>query len=219
MAQRFTTVDGLPAPDAPLVAALSQTRLSVSWPDMAGYEVDAYEVFIDGSSEPTSVQGNLLSVGGFLPGSTHSFRLAYRLKDGRRSPWSASVSGQTYGADENFDGLPDDWQAAHWGENAGGWPAPNSDTDNDGASDLQEFLAGTDPADSASVLKVQILADPYGIQIVWNTQPGLIYQIQSSSDAGEWVGYGTARFAAGSSDSVVLDGGANVLFYRIIRLR
>jgi len=186
---------------------------------MAGYEFEAYEVFIDGSGESTLVQGNLLSVGGFSPGSAHSFRLAYRLQDGRRSPLSASVSGQTWGADDNFDGLPDDWQAAYWGGNAEGWPAPSSDTDGDGANDLQEFLAGTDPSDPASVLKVQILADPYGIQIVWNTQPGLIYQIQSSSDASEWAGYGTARFAAGSSDSVVLDGGANVLFYRIIRLR
>ena len=69
------------------------------------------------------------------------------------------------------------------------------------------------------MLKVQILADPYGMQIVWNTQPGLIYQIQVSSDAAEWVNHGMPRFAPGSSDAMILDSGANVLFYRIIRLR
>jgi hypothetical protein len=218
-AQRYTTVEGLPAPDAPLITALSQTRLSVSWPDMAGYDVEAYEIYVDGSSESTSVEGNLLSVGGFSPGTEHTFRLAYRLADGRRSPLSPVGSGQTWGSDENFDGLPDDWQAVYWGNNASAWPSPIVDSDGDGASNLQEFLAGTDPTDAASVLKVQILADPYGLQIVWNTQPGLIYQLQSSSDAADWAAHGNARFAAGSSDSVVLNGGANVLFYRIIRLR
>jgi hypothetical protein len=219
LAQRYTSAPGLPAPAAPLVSALSQTRLSVSWPEMAGYEVAAYEVFVDNAEVPTEVQGNLLSVSGFLPGSMHSFKLAYRLEDGRRSPLSHPASGRTWGADENFDGLPDDWQATYWGADPGAWPVPSSDRDGDGASDLQEFLAGTDPSDAQSVLKVQIQTDPYGMQIVWNTQPGLIYQIQISSDASEWAPYGTPRFAAGHSDAVVLDSGANVLLYRIIRLR
>jgi hypothetical protein len=217
--QRYAAAPGLPAPAAPLVSALSQSRLSVSWPDVAGYDVASYEVHVDAGNEPESVQGNMVSVGGFAAGSTHTFQLAYRLADGRRSPLSEPASGTTWGADENFDGLPDDWQAGHWGTNPAGWPSPASDTDGDGASDLQEFLAGTDPSDAASVLKVQILANPAGIQVVWNTQPGLIYQIQSSPDASEWTAFGTARFAAGETDAVNLDSGASVLFYRIIRLR
>jgi hypothetical protein len=219
LGQRYALAAGLPAPAAPLVSALSQMRLSVSWPDMAGYDVEAYEVFVDGGSEATSVQGNHVTVDGFLPGSTHTFQLAYRLADGRRSPLSDPASGRTWGSDDNFDGLPDDWQAAYWGADPAAWPATASDMDGDGASELQEFLAGTDPSDAQSVLKVQILADPYGMQIEWNTQPGLLYQIQMSSDAGEWTNHGTARFAAGNSDAVGLDGGASVLFYRIIRLR
>jgi hypothetical protein len=217
--QRYASAPGLPAPDAPLVSALSQSRLGVSWPDVAGYDVAAYEIYVDGGSEPESVEGNMVSVGGFLAGSTHTFKLAYRLADGRRSPLSETASGRTWGSDDNFDGLPDDWQASYWGANPAGWPNPNSDSDGDGANDVQEFLAGTDPSDGASVLKVQILANTYGMQVVWNTQPGLIYQIQSSPDAEEWVSHGNARFAAGDTDAVNLDSGASVLFYRIIRLR
>ena len=52
----------------------------------------------------------------------------------------------------------------------------------------------------------------------WNTQPGLIYQVQVSTDLSSWSGFGGLRFAAGYVDSVYVGGNAKA-YYRIGRCR
>ena len=47
--------------------------------------------------------------------------------------------------DANHNGIPDAWEKAF------GVSDPNADPDGDGATNLQEYLAGTDPLDAASV--------------------------------------------------------------------
>jgi hypothetical protein len=58
-------------------------------------------------------------------------------------------------ADSDGDGLPDAWEIAH-GTN---WKVPDAgdDPDQDGLTNWQEFLAGTDPLNSSSSLKVDAL--------------------------------------------------------------
>lgn len=51
-------------------------------------------------------------------------------------------------ADTDGDGLPDDWENAHFGNLSRNG---NDDFDNDGFSDREEFNAGTDPKDDKSV--------------------------------------------------------------------
>lgn len=55
------------------------------------------------------------------------------------------------GADTDGDGLPDAWELTHFGTITGG---PNNDADGDGATDLQEYLTGTDPNNPASALVI-----------------------------------------------------------------
>ena len=51
------------------------------------------------------------------------------------------------------DGLPDDWQSLHFGlENPDA--APAADPDHDGPDNQTEYLAGTDPNDAASFLRL-----------------------------------------------------------------
>lgn len=219
-AQRYAVVSApLPAPSAPVVSALSQSRLSVTWAEVSGFNIVAYEVYIDGASEGIRVTSNYYTATGFAPSSVHTFAIAYVLADGRKSPISPVATGKTWGEDLNMDGLPDDWQATFWGSNPLLWHAANVDSDGDGATNLQEFLAGTNPVDPRSVLRTRIERSPQGRFLRWNTQPGFIYQVQASSDLKEWTNLGQPRFAAGYQDSVLLENTERQSFYRVIRIR
>ncbi|MBI3415830.1 MAG: hypothetical protein HY043_11030 [Verrucomicrobia bacterium] len=206
-------------PAAPMVSALSQSRLSVAWPELAGYDVERYELQIDGNNTPILIAENHYVLDGLAATTSHSFRLAVRLKDGRTSPLSAAVNAKTWGEDANFDGLPDDWQARYWGADAAKWPVPGADTDGDGASNLQEFLAGTDPTNAQSVLRTRIINSDHGPRLEWNSEPGVMVQVQTSTDFKNWKEVGTPRFSAGKSDSIPVTGKAETSFYRIIRIR
>jgi hypothetical protein len=217
--QRYVSDQPLLAPAPPFVSALSQSRLSVTWPEMAGYDVVRYELYVDDNPTPVNVVGNMYSLTQLAAGSTYTFRLAYRLADGRASPVSKAAAGTTWNEDDNFDGLPDDWQGRYWGSNVGNWPAVNEDSDGDGATNLQEFLAGTDPTSAESVLRTFITSTSQGWRLNWNTQPGLIYQVQTSTNASSWTNLGTPRFAAGETDAIPVEGGSEVSLYRVLRLR
>jgi len=67
--------------------------------------------------------------------------------------WAAPVM-----ADEDLDGLSDDWETAHFG--ALNLADNSSDLDGNGICDLTEFLAGTDPnnPDEYPVLEIQLAA-------------------------------------------------------------
>ena len=218
-AQRYgSAAQPLPAPAPPFVSALSSSKLSVAWPELAGFSVANYELYVDGSATAVIVTNNLWVKTGLLPNSTHTFELLYVLTDGRSSPRSTLASGETWGVDDNFDGLPDDWQALYWGSNPDNWPSPLVDSDGDGVSNRDEFLAGTNPVDASSVLRQHLTPTSQGLFLSWNTVPGLMYQVQSSTNLTTWVDVGSLRFAAGSMDSVYV-GGNSPTYYRVSRRR
>jgi hypothetical protein len=218
-AQRFSSSPALVAPAPPYVSALSQSRLSVTWPEMAGYPVAQYEVYLDGSTTPVTTKGQAWTTQGLAAGTTHSVRLAYVLADGSRSPLSDATTARTWGDDENLDGLPDDWQALYWNVDQGPYPGADADSDDDGATNREEFLAGTIPTDAASALRLELRADAQGWRLHWNTQPGCLYQVQFSLDTLTWSDIDTQRLAAGAVDSLPVDGRYGVAMYRVIRVR
>lgn len=219
-AQRFAAGQPpLPAPDPPLVTALGPASLGVTWPEPSGISVQSYELYADGSADPISVPANRYLAQGLEAGSTHSYELAFVRSDGLRSEKSAPATGQTWGADVNGDGLPDDWQTRYFGTKVALWGGASVDSDGDGASNAQELLAGTDPNDRNSVLRARIENSPQGKRLHWGTQRGAVYQVQHSGDFTNWQSFGSARFAAGTADSVLLSGSSNVTFYRVIRLQ
>jgi hypothetical protein len=215
-AQRYvSTAQPLYAPAPPFVAVLSSNALSVTWPVLQGFSVANYEVYNGNGSTLAVVTNNWWTATGLSPGTTYTFRLAYVLTDARRSPLSGMSSNTTYLAYSYF-GIPVEWMTYYFGDN---WPPANADSDGDGDSNKNEWLKGTNPNDASSVLVARLRPTAQGLYLDWNTQPGLMYQVQSSAaSGGAWVNVGNARFAAGATDSMYV-GGGNTGFYRIVRLR
>lgn len=219
-AQRFAGEQALPAPGAPLVCALDAYSLLVSWTPLAGYsDFAAYHLYVDGASTPLVLTDNFKVFDEFNPTSVHTFRLAYALKDGRVSPLSEPASGRTWGRDRNNDGLPDDWQAQYWGVNSATWPPAGADSDGDGASNLAEFLAGTDPTNPESALRLSIQPTTGGLLLQWNAVPGSIYQLQASDDLRTWSDAAGPAFAPGDQAASVVPTNAATVYYRVIRIR
>jgi hypothetical protein len=247
-AQRYANVAAVLQPmSAPFVWApfvlngsgVYQPQLQVSWPVLQGISVSNYQVFVDGAVTPmaltTSNTWTMTAANGLAASSTHSFQLNYLTTDGR-SPLllSPPASGTTWGGlywGSPSMAIPFEWMEQYYGSDISAWPAVTADTDGDGMNTWQEFLAGTNPTNAASALRVQLSNASSGQPTVqgagrslpgtylsWNTQPGLTYQVQVTTNLTSWTNLGSPRFAAGSSDSIYV-GGGSAGYYRVLLLR
>jgi len=223
-AQRYINVASLLSPmAAPYVSApftlsggVYQPQLRVSWPRVLGISIANYEVYVDGNSTAagitTSNVWTMTSAAGLTAGSTHTFTVDYVTTDGARSPLSPSASGTTWSGCDWY-GIPCEWMTNYFGSNKANWPSAGADSDHDGSSNLQEFQAGTAPDNAGSVLQQRTVLTPEGMFLIWNTQPGLVYQVQMTTNLTTWGDFGSPRFAAGTNDSIFI--GGNPGYYRI----
>jgi hypothetical protein len=218
-AQRYAlATQPLSPPSTPFVNVLSSNALNVAWQPVAGLNLSYYEVYADGAASATVTTTNCwCDVTGLAPSSTHYFQVDYVLSDGRRSPLSLATTNTTYDM-LTWGGIPYDWMVRYFGSDVSKWPSASADTDGDGASTLNEFLAGTDPTSGASSLKTTLQRSGSGFYLNWNTVAGLVYQVQSSANLTAWTNVGGPRFAAGSGDSMFV-GGTPASYYRVLRLR
>ncbi|HUJ08459.1 MAG TPA: glycosyl hydrolase family 28 protein [Verrucomicrobiae bacterium] len=87
------------------------------------------------------------------------------------------------------------WQVRYFGSTNNPAADPNADPDGDGMNNMQEFLANTDPTNSASTLRiVSAVQTDNDVLINWTCGPGTTNALQrSSGDAGG--GYSTNNFS------------------------
>ncbi|MGD0649781.1 MAG: fibronectin type III domain-containing protein [Verrucomicrobiia bacterium] len=84
--------------------------------------------------------------------------------------------------DGNGDALPDVWQVQYFGSVNSLNAAPTADPDGDGMSNLQEYLAGTDPTNSLSVLRITAIAqEGDDMRVTWTMGNGKTNALQATA--------------------------------------
>jgi glucose/arabinose dehydrogenase len=126
---------------------------------------------------------------------------------------------ETY-VDADNDELPDPWER-HYGFSTNAPPVPGHDEDEDGATDEEEFRAGTDPLDSQSALRFDApQVDGSGlIALSWEGKPGRSYRVEYSENELASFGVLVSNVADPSLRNNVADGGPTgsaVRAYRIV---
>jgi len=98
-----------------------------------------------------------------------------------------SFTGNYTFLDLNHNGISDAWEKYYFGAVTTN-RTQLTDTDGDGVSDYAEFIAGTNPTNAASSLKVlSATPQPNGrMNLEWSAIPGRAYQVQSSTDLNAW---------------------------------
>jgi hypothetical protein len=84
-------------------------------------------------------------------------------------------------ADADTDGLPDSWESANNVQD------PNLDKDGDGLTNGEEYLAGTDPSDPKSYLRVERISVSGDVRIEFNALSNKTYSIQFKNSLEELI--------------------------------
>jgi hypothetical protein len=124
--------------------------------------------------------------------------------------------------DTDSDGLPDDWELANGlnPNSAAGNNGANGDPDGDGMTNLQEYLAGTDPHNAQSCLRIESITRlPGGVALRFTGMSGHGYSIQyrDSLAVGSWQKLVDVPATQSTSTVQVNDtsGGGSARFYRL----
>ena len=146
------------------------------------------------------------------------YRVLITPNDGKTNGTPFTTASVLVQVDANGNGINDDWEVTNFGQLG---VNPNADPDGDGFSNLQEFLAGTDPLDSSSVLRItSITVSGSDVVIDFTTSSNKFYDVQYNDDLTlmNWGAVAT-NFAGTGAIVSVTDPGAAGLTNRFYRVR
>jgi alpha-amylase len=119
------------------------------------------------------------------------------------------------------DGIPDWWRLAYFDHPTGqaaDLSRAGDDPDGDNASNLQEWLAGTDPLNAGSVFKIVSFA-PSGtnFEVAWPARSNKIYQVQQGVllGAGLWTNVGVSVTGKENVVTQTVNPAGTSQFYRV----
>jgi hypothetical protein len=118
------------------------------------------------------------------------------------TPWSVDLS------DVDADGVPDWFEFQHYPSLTNAAP---SDTDSDGYSLMDEYIAGTNPADSNSYFRVTVVrnAPPASVHVIAPSLTGRVYRLESAATpTGIWTGVAGQTNVPGVDAPLVLPASA-----------
>ncbi len=127
--------------------------------------------------------------------------------------------------DSDSDGIPDWWLMQYFGHptgEAGDLSLAQDDADGDGMTNLQEYLAGTDPRDPKSVFGVQISAVTTNGSVVlsWGAAPGRGYQVlfKNNLEDPDWQVAPGPTLVAGYQGSYSVPADQASRYYRVLAI-
>jgi subtilisin family serine protease len=167
-----------------LKALLPTTATVVNWEDP-----DQHYQFLDGTSMATPhVTGAVAFAAMNFPGETVTQRVQRILASVDVVPGLQGLvltGGRLNvlrSVDADGNGLPDWWEQEYFGQLTGTDPA--ADPDHDGASNLAEWLAGTNPTDASSCLRVFAESADLtsGFTVRWPSVEGKTYRLERATN-------------------------------------
>ncbi len=146
------------------------------------------KVYLGQAVVTTDGSGNA-NIGAILPAIVAAGKAisatATSLATGDSSGYSNRISVTS--ADADHDGLPDAYESTTPGLNSANASDATLDNDGDGFSNLQEFLAGTNPNDATSRQIAVGVVTGINFQVTFSTASGRIYRVESSDSlSGSW---------------------------------
>ena len=186
-----------------------ESALSYAWTQTAGTTVTLVN--------PNSAQPSFLVPE--VPSSGGSVQFQLTVSDGSLTAVD-SVTLTLVPFDSDNDGLPNSWETAN-GLNPDDGADAALDLDGDGNSNTNEYVAGTDPRDPASALKiVSFVLTAQGAAITFTSVPGKLYRLDGRNDLDASSSWTTLldNITSTGSTTTVLDGTAGSFPRRFNRI-
>lgn len=175
MAIGFDSAAGIPQPFA--VNGLSPSDL------LCGWSLNAFSSPLNGDVLLGWIEGTLPA--NLDPGMGYS--LSWVVGDGAVAPMNQALLETRSGGvwiseapDLIHQTITPEWVSSYFGNESGLEIAEDGDPDQDGMTNLQEYLAGTHPLSSGSILKLDVENRSEGLVIRWETVPGKLYLLEGA---------------------------------------